>query len=489
MPKRSPRLQFTAEEAAAPELEKAVSKAGKAADRLEKAEGKIPQKKIKRRAVDPDTGKVTARLSFEEKKPPSKLSHVVKDAPLDALLISSHRKVRENADSNVGVESADAVAESAEMSARAARGLYREHQQRPFRTARKAEARADKANIKALMQESDMQNPGLSSNPYSRWQQKRAIKKEYAAAKAAGGTAGNTMKASEVTAKAAKKSVEKTKKTTEFFRKHKKGLAIAGILVLMVAFLSNALSSCSVFVQGGISSIAISTYPSADSDMLAAEAQYLAMEQELQSELDNYETTHDYDEYHYELDEIEHDPYVLISALTALKGGAWTIDEVQDSLQMLFEKQYILTETVTTETRYREETRTGTSIVTDPETGESYEEEYEYTVQVPYTYYICNCLLYTSNLHLHHRLWPYDRDLSGHVCRADSHGHHGQPGMGTDGAKLSAQPVRAGIPGISDYHLRSDLCRARQKHRHHGGYIQGDLDVYGLYGATVLHAV
>lgn len=398
MPKRSPRLQFTAEEAAAPELEKAVSKAGKAADRLEKAEGKIPQKKIKRRAVDPDTGKVTARLSFEEKKPPSKLSHVVKDAPLDALLIGSHRKVRENADGNVGVESADAVAESAEMSARAARGLYREHQQRPFRTARKAEARADKANLKALMQESNMQNPGLSSNPYSRWQQKRAIKKEYAAAKAAGGTAGNTMKASEVTAKAAKKSVEKTKKTTEFFRKHKKGLAIAGILVLMVAFLSNALSSCSIFVQGGISSIAISTYPSADSDMLAAEAQYLAMEQELQSELDNYETTRDYDEYHYELDEIEHDPYVLISALTALKGGAWTIDEVQDTLQMLFEKQYILTETVTTETRYREETRTGTSIVTDPETGESYEEEYEYTVQVPYTYYICNVKLENFNL-------------------------------------------------------------------------------------------
>ena len=271
-----------------------------------------------------------------------------------------------------------------------------------------AEANEDENSaVQAALTADDMQEEAFRAAAHAgkapkrhnaRWQQKRAIKKEYAAAKAAGGTAGNTMKASEVTAKAAKKSVEKTKKTTEFFRKHKKGLAIAGILVLMVAFLSNALSSCSVFVQGGISSIAISTYPSADSDMLAAEAQYLAMEQELQSELDNYETTHDYDEYHYELDEIEHDPYVLISALTALKGGAWTIDEVQDSLQMLFEKQYILTETVTTETRYREETRTGTSIVTDPETGESYEEEYEYTVQVPYTYYICNVKLENFNL-------------------------------------------------------------------------------------------
>ena len=126
-------------------------------------------------------------------------------------------------------------------------------------------------------------------------------------------------------------------------------------------------------------------YPSEDSDMLAAEAQYCAMEAELQSKLDNYEATHDYDEYHFDLDEIGHDPYVLVSALTALKGGAWTLSEVQGELQMLFDKQYILTETVETEIRYRPETR--------------YDEDGEpYTVQVPYEYTICTVTLENFDL-------------------------------------------------------------------------------------------
>ena len=125
--------------------------------------------------------------------------------------------------------------------------------------------------------------------------------------------------------------------------------------------------------------------------MLAAEAAYCAMEDGLRDYLDNYESTHDYDEYRYELDDIEHDPYVLISAVTALMGREWTLSEVGGILDMLFEKQYILTETVTTETRYRTETRTG--YYTD---AEGNLHSYEYTVQVPYTYYICTCLLYTS---------------------------------------------------------------------------------------------
>ena len=132
--------------------------------------------------------------------------------------------------------------------------------------------------------------------------------------------------------------------------------------------------------------------------MLAAEEQYCGMEAELQELLDNYEATHDHDEYHFDLDEIEHDPYVLISAITALKGEAWTIDEVQGILQTLFDKQYILTETVTTETRYRTETRTGSYTYTDPETGERVTEEYEYDVRIPYTYYICNVSLENFNL-------------------------------------------------------------------------------------------
>ena len=132
--------------------------------------------------------------------------------------------------------------------------------------------------------------------------------------------------------------------------------------------------------------------------MLAAEAAYCGMEAELQNYLDTYESTHNYDEYHFDLDEIEHDPYVLISILSAWHDGAWTINEVQGTLQMLFEKQYILTETVETETRYRTETRTGTRYVTDPETGEVTTEEYEYEVEVPYTYYICTVEMENFNL-------------------------------------------------------------------------------------------
>ena len=166
----------------------------------------------------------------------------------------------------------------------------------------------------------------------------------------------------------------------------------------MILLFMSGISSCSTLFQGAISGIVSSTYPLEDADMHAAEAAYCAMEQELQDRLDNYEAEHDYDEYHFDLDEIEHDPYVLISMITALKGGEWTIDQVGGTLDMLFGKQYILTERVTTETRYRTETRTGIRYVTDPDTGESYPEEYEYDVQVPYTYYICHVELENFNL-------------------------------------------------------------------------------------------
>ena len=397
MAKRSPRLQFTEEEKAVPELKKAVGKAEKKADKLEKAEKKIPQKTVKERVVDPKTGKVTTRLSFEEKKPPSKLAHIAKDAPIDRLLVSAHREVRSSSDENAGVEAANTSTETAETAYRIGRELRYEHQDRPYSTVRRAEAKADKANVKALVKESRTQNPELYSNPYSRWQQKRAIKKAYAEAKAEL-TSDTAVKASEITASAAKRTADTSKKAAGFLKKHRKGLLIMGIFLIAVAFLSNALSSCSVIVQSGLSGLAVSTYPSEDSDMLAAEAQYLAMEQALQAMLDNYENTHEYDEVHFDLDEIEHDPYVLISALTAIKGRAWTISEVQDLLQLLFDQQYILTETVTTETRNQAETRTGMRTVTDPITGEEYEEEYEYDVQVPYTYYICEVDLENTNL-------------------------------------------------------------------------------------------
>ena len=401
MSKRSPRLQFSDEERAAPELKKAIQKADKKADKLDKAEAKIPKKTVKHkeRVVDAE-GRVTTRLYFEEvdkKKPPSKLSHAVTAAPINSVVSTAHREVRQSEDDNVGVESAHKVEEVAEGGVRMVDSAYRSHKLKPYREAAKAETAADKANLNALNKQAKKQNPEFSSNPYSRWQQKRAIKKEYAAAKA-GKSASNTIKASETTAKAAKTAAKETKKTSEFIARHKKGFLIVGGIGLMLVFMLNVMSSCSILVQSGVSAFGATTYPVEDSDMLAAEAQYCALEAELQEYLDNYERTHDYDEYHYDLDDIEHDPYVLLSAITALHGGEWTIDEVGGTIQMLFEKQYILTETVETETRYRTETRTGTTTYTDPDTGETVTEEYEYEVQVPYTYYICTVELENFNL-------------------------------------------------------------------------------------------
>ena len=364
MSKRAPRLQFTDEELAAPEVSKAAKKAAKRIEKLEQAEAKIPTKN-----------------GAEKPRPKSKLQHAVRDAPGKAVRSAAHREVAQHEDDNIGVESAHKLEEAAEQTVRAVETAHRSHQLKPYRSADRAEARADSANLDALQKQAQQQNPELQSNPYSRWQQKRAIKKEYAAAKAGGGT----VRASEVTAKAAKRAAEDTKKASEWIAEHKKGFSIALAILLVALFLLNIASSCSVLVEGGVTALGVSTYPSEDSDMLAAEAQYCAMEAELQSKLDNYEATHDYDEYHFDLDEIGHDPYVLISALTALKGGAWTLDEVQSELQMLFDKQYILTETVETEIRYRLETR--------------YDEDGDpYTVQVPYEYTICTVTLENFDL-------------------------------------------------------------------------------------------
>ena len=378
MAKRSPRLIFTEEERALPELERAVRKADRAADKLEKAEAKIPKKtvKVKKRVVDSESGKVTTRLFFEEadkKRPPSRLAHAARKAPLDTVRSAVHRKLREEGDDNPGTEAANTLTETAERTWRIAESAHRSHAEKPYRKADKAEAAADKANLKALNKQYE-QEYGRASNPYSRWQQKRAIKKEYAAAKAGNG-ARNTVKASETTAKAAKRAAEGSKKAGSFFVRHKKGFLIAGGVAAAILLLMICISSCSTLFQGGASGIAASTYPLEDADMLAAEAAYCAMEDELREYLNSYESTHDYDEYHFDLDEIEHDPYVLISMITALKGGEWTIDEIGGILETLFEKQYILTETVATETRYRTETHIGyytdeNGNLIDPDTGE-----------------------------------------------------------------------------------------------------------------------
>jgi uncharacterized protein YukE len=389
--KREPRLQFSDADLAEPKLEKPIKRVKKAEAKADKAQAKIPKKTVvkKERGFDPATGKVKTQLRFEEvdkKKPPSKLTHAVQDAPANLILSQVHREVRQSEDDNVGVEAAHKMEQTVESGGRLVQSAHRAHQLKPYRAAIRAEKKLERANLDALQKKAEIDSP--TSNPVSKWQQKQAIKKQYAAAKH-NQAAQTTAKAVENTAKAAKKAAEKAEKAGKYVWEHRRGFAIAAAILLMLAFLLNGLSSCSVIMDGVGSGIAASTYPSQDADMLGAEAQYCEMEAELQRYLDTYESTHDYDEYHFDLDTIEHDPYVLISMITALHQGEWTLDEVQGTLQMLFDRQYILTEDVVVETRYRTETDTWTDADGNTHTD---------TYQVPYDYYICTVTLENFNL-------------------------------------------------------------------------------------------
>ena len=389
--KREPRLQFSDADLAEPKLEKPIKRVKKAEAKADKAQAKIPKKTVvkKERGFDPATGKVKTQLRFEEvdkKKPPSKLTHAVQDAPANFVLSQVHREVRQSEDDNVGVEAAHKMEQTVESGGRLVQSAHRAHQLKPYRAAIRAEKKLERANLDALQKKAEIDSP--TSNPVSKWQQKQAIKKQYAAAKH-NQAAQTTAKAAENTVKAAKKAAEKAEKAGKYVWEHRRGFAIAAAILLMLAFLLNGLSSCSVIMDGVGSGIAASTYPSQDADMLGAEAQYCEMEAELQRYLDTYESTHDYDEYHFDLDTIEHDPYVLISMITALHQGEWTLDEVQGTLQMLFDRQYILTEDVVVETRYRTETDTWTDADGNTHTD---------TYQVPYDYYICTVTLENFNL-------------------------------------------------------------------------------------------
>ena len=389
--KREPRLQFSDADLAEPKLEKPIKRVKKAEAKADKAQAKIPKKTVvkKERGFDPATGKVKTQLRFEEvdkKKPPSKLTHAVQDAPANLILSQVHREVRQSEDDNVGVEAAHKVEQAVESGGRLVQSAHRAHQLKPYRAAIRAEKKLERANLDALQKKAEIDSP--TSNPVSKWQQKQAIKKQYAAAKH-NQAAQTTAKAAENTAKAAKKAAEKAEKAGKYVWEHRRGFAIAAAILLMLAFLLNGLSSCSVIMDGVGSGIAASTYPSQDADMLGAEAQYCEMEAELQRYLDTYESTHDYDEYHFDLDTIEHDPYVLISMITALHQGEWTLDEVQGTLQMLFDRQYSLTEDVVVETHYRTETDTWTDADGNTHTD---------TYQVPYDYYICTVTLENFNL-------------------------------------------------------------------------------------------
>ena len=363
----SSRLQFSDEERTAPELQKVIRKSDKAADKLDTARAAVPEK----------------QPSFHQ--PVNPLAR-----PLQEIGHAAHAKVHEVEQENVGVEAGHLTERGMEKAVRYGNRRLQNWQAdrklKPWREVSHAEQAAVQANAEALYQKALRENPQLAaSNPISRMWQKKKLQKQYAAAYRAAHSAGDAAAAAQAASNGAKKSADAAKKAGEFVSKHKKEFLLMGGIGLLLVMLLGLLQSCSSIFGGGVSNIVASSYLSEDSDLLAAEAAYCAMEDELREYLDTYEQTHDYDEYHFDLDEIKHDPYVLLSILSALHEGQFTIDQVQDDLQMLFDKQYILTETVTTETRYRTETRTDS-------------EGNTYTVRVPYTWTICTVTLENFDL-------------------------------------------------------------------------------------------
>ena len=325
-----------------------------------------------------------AREKLAKQKPPKKPGAVKRltHAAGHGVHGFVHGKLYEVEHENVGTEGAhrsELVAESVyRFGRRKLRKAIREH---PAKAVERAESKHIKATAdyyyrKTVEEHPEMQDGGA----VSRYLQKQKIKRQYA--KQAREAARQTAKAAEGTASVTGKLTEKV---SAYIKEHPGGLLLLLAAFLLLVVLQSCMSSLVTVGNGVAGAIGASTYAAEDADLLGAEAAYCALEDELQRYLDTYTRTHDYDEYHFDLDTIEHDPYVLISMISALHEGAWTLDEVRGTLQDLFDRQYILTEDVVVEVRYRTVTRTDS-------------EGNDYEVEVPYNYYICYVTLENFNL-------------------------------------------------------------------------------------------
>ena len=325
-----------------------------------------------------------AREKLAKQKPPKKPGAVKRLAHTAGHGVHSfvHGKLYEVEHENVGTEGAhrsELAAESVyRFGRRKLRKAIREH---PAKAVERAESKHIKATTdyyyhKTVEEHPEMQEGGA----VSRYLQKQKIKRQYA--KQAREAARQTAKAAEGTASVTGKLTEKV---SAYIKEHPGGLLLLLAAFLLLVVLQSCMSSLVTVGNGVAGAIGASTYAAEDADLLGAEAAYCALEDELQRYLDTYTRTHDYDEYHFDLDTIEHDPYVLISMISALHEGAWTLDEVRGTLQDLFDRQYILTEDVVVEVRYRTVTRTDS-------------EGNDYEVEVPYNYYICYVTLENFNL-------------------------------------------------------------------------------------------
>ena len=329
-----------------------------------------------------------AKKKLAKQKPPKKSGPVKKAGRAAGATVHGyvHGKLYEVEHENVGTESAhrsELVGEAALRStSRYVKKQIREH---PAKAVQKAESRHIKATADYQYRATVEAHPEMQKGgAVSRYIQKQKIKRQYA--KQAREAAKQTAKAAEKTAVTTEKLAARA---VAFVKRHPVGVLLFLACFLLLVLMQSCMSSVVTIGNGVVGAIGVSTYAAEDADLRGAEAAYCGLEAELQDYLDSYESTHDYDEYHFELDDIEHDPYVLLSIISAMHEGAWTVDEVQGTLQMLFEKQYILTETVVTERRYYLETDTWTD-----EEGNTHTDTY----RVYYDYYICTVTLENFNL-------------------------------------------------------------------------------------------
>ncbi len=383
MVKKPTRLRFTEDDVSDAKVQKAADHAEKAADKAEKAVDKLASKKssAKLRQETSAGSSRKAKLRFEkaeitEIERPSVAKHMASRALMAAVTAKAHQAVSQYEDDNVGVQSAQETAKAVETTAYTVDHAAYSHKLKAYDKAEKLVKKSDKANVDALYEKIKKDRPDVDSNFLSRWKQKQAIKKEYTAAKTGKDTASGAASTAKGTGKAAKGAKSITEKLTEFCTTHSKVLLLVLVGGLLFIVVSSMFTSCGAMFQGGMQTVLGTSFTAEDEDIIGADNDYKALEAALRNEINQIEQTHSgYDEYRYDLDEINHNPYELAAYLT-VKFEDYTRSEVQGTLQWLFDQQYELTLTEEVEIR----TRTVSS--TDPETGETTteEEEYEYYI-------------------------------------------------------------------------------------------------------------
>ena len=347
-------------------------------------QAKLHKSKLRMESREERLNKARERLA--KQKPPKKPGPIKRIARIAGHETHAflHGKVYQEERDNVGVEGGHFVERSGEAALHygryKVRRAIREH---PAKAAARAESRYIKATADYHSRKFAQEQPEAQSAAARLWHRHK-LKREYQ--RKARETAKQTAKAAEQTASATERFV---REAAAFIKRHPVGTLLALGCLLVVLTLQSCMSSMVSVGNSTLAAIAASTYKAEDADMLGAEAAYCVLEDELQRYLDTYTRTHDYDEYHFDLDTIEHDPYVLISMISALHEGAWTLEEVRGTLQDLFDRQYILTEDLVVERRYYLETDTWTD-----EDGNTHSDTY----RVYYDYYICTVTLENFNL-------------------------------------------------------------------------------------------